>query len=177
MNFVDVEFINFVGRRFSYDSLFIVNEVPGKFGNFVVSYWPLFILDILLLVLFVWSTRKVTLSSPAKPLIWAAEKGRRVKLWLSHVFLCFVAIVVAVIGIRGGLQSKPINFVNANVFTAPLLNNLVLNSTFTFIKSYGTEKLKQEKYFADKNEMLEHLNGAHVGSLLEDIVLQRHKIS
>ncbi len=167
LNLVDVEFINFVGRRFSYDSLFVVNEVPGKVWNFVSSYWLLFLINSLIVMFFVWSVRRL-MQKNAEDLVWPGEaKTGRVKLWLSHVFLCFVALVMAVIGIRGGLQGKPISFVNANVFSAPLLNNLVLNSTFTFIKSYGAETLKQEKYFASKEEMLKHLNGSLQGSALD----------
>ncbi|WP_415063092.1 LTA synthase family protein [Bdellovibrio sp.] len=167
LNLVDVEFINFVGRRFSYDSLFVVNEVPGKVWNFVSSYWLLFLINSLIVMFFVWSVRRL-MQKRADDLVWPGEAPKGgVKLWLSHVFLCFVALVIAVIGIRGGLQGKPISFVNANVFSAPLLNNLVLNSTFTFIKSYGAETLKQEKYFANKEEMLKHLNGSLEGSSLE----------
>ena len=166
LNLVDVEFINFVGRRFTYDSFFLVNEAQGKMWNFVTSYWFLFLLNTLLVILFVWCVRKVMKETDKEELIWPGENKGGVKLWLSHAFLCFVALVVSVIGIRGGLQSKPISFVNANVFTAPLLNNLVLNSTFTLIKSYGAETLKREQFFTDKEEMLRHLNGSLKGSAM-----------
>lgn len=164
VNLADVEFINFVGRRFSYDSLFLVHELQGKIWNFVSSYWILFLINFFVIGTFVYSVKKV-MQKQNESVIWS-NKGKTIKLWLSHVFLCFVALVVYVIGIRGGLQSKPINFVNANVFPAPLLNNLVLNSTFTFIKSYGAESLPREKYFHDKEEMLRHLNGSFTGSAL-----------
>lgn len=167
LNLVDVEFINFVGRRFSYDSLFVVQEVPGKIYNFITSYWILFLLNTLLVVLFTWTVRLVMQRDDSEGLVWPVKERSSVKLWLSHGFLCFVALVISVIGIRGGLQSKPINFVNANVFSAPLLNNLVLNSTFTFIKSYGAESLTREKYFSNKEDLLAKLNGSFVGSVLD----------
>lgn len=167
LNLVDVEFINFVGRRFSYDSLFVVNEIPGKVWNFVSSYWLLFLINTLLVLLFVWSSRRVMQKMSADDLIWPEAHKSRGKLWIAHGFLCFVALAVAVVGIRGGLQKKPISFVNANIFSAPLLNNLVLNSTFTFIRSYGAQTLKREKYFSEKDEMLSYLNGTLSGSALE----------
>lgn len=166
LNLVDVEFINFVGRRFTYDSLFIVQETKGKIWNFVSSYWLLFLVNSLLVVLFVWSVRRLLKKTP-EDLMWPGEQEKGgVKLWLSHAFLCFVALVISVIGIRGGLQSKPISFVNANVFPAPLLNNLVLNTTFTFIKSYGAEGLSREKFYSDSSEMLKRLNGSYAQSSL-----------
>lgn len=167
LNLVDVEFINFVGRRFSYDGLFVVQEVPGKIFNFISSYWILFLLNTLIVVVFAWSAKRLLLKEDVTDLVWPEKEKSAKKLWLSHVFLCFVALVISVIGIRGGLQSKPINFVNANVFAAPLLNNLVLNSTFTFIKSYGADSLAKEKYFSNKEDMLKKLNGSFGASVLE----------
>lgn len=166
LNLVDVEFINFVGRRFTYDSFFVVSETKGKVWNFIISYWLLFLINTLLVAFFVWCVRRLMKGTPDK-LVWPGEEKGGVKLWLAHAFLCFVALVISVIGIRGGLQSKPISFVNANVFSAPLLNNLVLNTTFTFIKSYGAEGLKQEKFFANKEDMLKRLNGSLTGTALD----------
>ncbi|MGE5084859.1 MAG: LTA synthase family protein [Bacillota bacterium] len=165
LNLGDTEFINFVGRRFTYDSLFILNEIPGKFVNFLTSYWLLFVINTGIVLVLMWSSYKVIHSSGKAQ--WPPSTERNWKTWAGHGFACFVAVALAVVGIRGGLQSKPINFVNANVFTAPLLNNLVMNSTFTFIKSYGAEEIKHEKYFADKEAMLKELNGSLSGSLLE----------
>lgn len=164
VNLVDTELINFVGRRFSYDALFIVNEVPGKMQNFFVSYWALFSFNTLLVVLLAtgayWILFKLESAEPV------AKPTRQ--QWLAHAFLCFVAVVVSVVGIRGGLQRKPLSFVHANVFAAPVLNNLVLNSTFTFIKSVKEDSLKKEIFFQDSKEMLSYLNGSIPGpSLME----------
>lgn len=167
LNLIDTEFINFVGRRTSYDSLFVVNEAQGKFLNFFTSYWILFVANTVIVGLFIFSVRWTMKKTSQAPNLQWAEKGKRLKLWLAHGFLCFVALILAVVGIRGGLQGKPISFVNANVFTVPLLNNLILNSTFTFVKSFGTEKLARTQYFADKNEMLKNLNGMNKASTLD----------
>lgn len=167
LNLVDVEFINFVGRRFSYDSLFVVNEIPGKMWNFISSYWFLFLINSLLVMLFIAVTKKVMNKVTADTVAWPGANKGSIRLWLMHVFVCFIALIVAVVGIRGGLQKKPISFVNAHIFQAPLLNNLVLNSTFTFIRSYGAQSLLKEKFFADKKEMLRYLNGVHSKSALE----------
>lgn len=172
LNLVDTEFINFVGRRFSFDSLFVVNEIPGKFLNFVSSYWMLFLINTVVVVLFVLAARKVMVS-PSEKVIWSGQtKSEKAKLWGGHAFLAFVVLALSVVGIRGGLQAKPISFVNANVFTAPLLNNLVLNSTFTFIKSYGAQGLGKEKFF-ENAEMISHLNGSLDGSLMQGLRPQK----
>lgn len=162
VNLVDTEFINFVGRRFSYDGFFIVGELQGKLLNFVGAYWGLFAVNTVLVGLFIWASWKVVFFPPRlRPI------APSLKMWSAHGFLCFVSVVLAVIGIRGGLQGKPISFVSANVFAAPLLNNLVLNSSYTLVTSYGAEEIKREKYFTDEKEMISYLNGSYRGSLLE----------
>ncbi|QDK44467.1 sulfatase [Bdellovibrio sp. ZAP7] len=161
LNLVDTEFINFVGRRFTYDTIFILNEAQGKMLNFVGSYWLLFLINTLIVAAFMFLAWKLVHRSGK--VHWQSHW----QAWSAHGAMVFIALAFAVIGIRGGFQRKPINFVNANVFTAPLLNNLVLNSTFTFIKSYGAKKIKHEKYFANREDMLKLLNGSRVGSSLD----------
>lgn len=167
LNLGDTEFINFVGRRFTYDTLFIFGEIPGKVLGFLSTYWLLFIINTLLVIMLATSAWLILKKKNFKSVIWPSQLLNTSKYWIMHGFICFVALVISVVGIRGGLQGKPISFVNANVFTVPVLNNLILNSTFTFIKSYGAEELKHEKYYTNKDELLKHLNGAYRGSLLE----------
>jgi phosphoglycerol transferase MdoB-like AlkP superfamily enzyme len=162
LNLIDVEFVNFVGRRFSYDSLFILREIPGKFLNFLSSYWMLFLVNIPLIILFVWLSRRAMSLKSAKN-----RNLPRPSKVIWNFFVGFLAIVLTIVGMRGGIQKKPISFVNANIFTAPALNNLILNSAFTFIKSYGAESLKNEKYFLDSMQMVAHLNGSLTGSAME----------
>jgi phosphoglycerol transferase MdoB-like AlkP superfamily enzyme len=116
--------------------------------------------------LFIYLVGRILKSKRAN-LVWSRKNDRQWMAWLRFAGACFLCIALSVVGIRGGLQSKPLHFVNANVFTAPLLNNLVLNSSFTFIKSYGAKALPHDQYFSDKNEMLSYLNGSMQGSLLE----------
>lgn len=162
LNGIDTELINFVGRRFTVDSLFVVGESQGKFFNFVGGYWPLASFNVLLCVVLVWSSYRL-MRAPRRSTSLPASA----KMYSAHAFLCLVAIIITVVAIRGGLQKKPVNFVNASMFTAPILNNLCLNSTFTLIKSYGKEGVKREVYFSDRQEMLSLMNGSFTGSALE----------
>lgn len=163
LNLVDSEFINFVGRRFTYDSLFLTQELAGKLSQFVATYWHLFAINTLLVVVFLFGSYQI-FHRPGKP--WSLRKLKKSE-WGTHIGFSFLALVIAVIGIRGGLQGKPLSFVNANLFAAPMMNNLVLNTSFTFIKSYGAKELPQSKYFQTEKEMLSWLNGAGEGSTLK----------
>lgn len=163
MNLGDSEFINFVGRRFSYDALFVVGEMDTKIAGILGSYWHLAVVNFTVMGLVIWLAWKI-LHRPSQRVYLLAMKWE-LPYYLTGVF---VVLAMTVIGVRGGLQKKPLNIVNAHIFAAPVLNNLVLNSTFTFVKSYGAEKLGKEVYFSDRKEMLQHLNGSLPGpSLLE----------
>jgi phosphoglycerol transferase MdoB-like AlkP superfamily enzyme len=171
LNMIDVEFINFVGRRFTAETLFIIGESQGKMIGFLSTYWPSFLINGILLALFMKLSWKFIKTSPleASKSIWPSELKKNLNYWAGHALICFIALGASVVGIRGGLQLKPISFVNANVFTAPVLNNLVLNSSFTLIKSYGKTSLKNAKYFDQMNVVLGHLNGHLTESSLEGL--------
>lgn len=167
MNLGDVEFINFVGRRFTYDAWFIVNEIPGKVGGLFGTYWFLFLFNFTLMGVFLYGAYRI-LSQRSLSDSWAQrtpesaapnEVTPRWKTVLTYPVVALAAIALTVVAIRGGLQKKPMNIVNAHLFAAPVLNNLVLNSTFTFINSFGVQGVSREVYFASSDEMLKHLNG------------------
>lgn len=163
LNIVDIEFINFVGRRFTKQSLFIFNEAQGKVESLVGSYIPMFLLQMGFFVLFfLLAWKKLSQTSLEVP---AANPGRSYR-WIVLSFAVFVFFIV---GSRGGLQKKPISFVDANVFAAPVLNNLVLNSSFTVLKSLSKDPVTREKFFKNKDEFLPYLNGFHPqNSLLQE---------
>lgn len=137
---VDVEFIHFIGRRSTADTLIAWQEVPGKMGGFLETYWHLYLTNAGLFLLFWWGAAKLIL----------ADRNKDFRVW-QQIAIAVAVLLVSVIGIRGGLQNKPISFVNANLFTNFYLNNLVLNSSFTFAKSLKGEGLKKHQFFADQN--------------------------
>jgi phosphoglycerol transferase MdoB-like AlkP superfamily enzyme len=161
MNLGDVEFINFVGRRFTYDAWFIVNEIPGKVGAIFSTYALIFTVNILVMASFVLGARRI-LHRPSwlRESWFATGETQSLYPWLAYPFAVLLVIAVTVVAIRGGLQKKPMNIVNAHLFVAPVLNNLVLNSTFTFVNSFGAQTVSREVYFKSPEEMLKHLNGA-----------------
>lgn len=151
---MDVEFVNFVGRRFTVDTLFLIFEGQGKFWSFFFSYLPLFIIHFSLYGFFVYWIVKVFFAPQTH-----IQHFPRQRDYLKHAVIAFFFLVLAVIGARGGLQGKPISFVHANVFLAPSLNNLTLNTPFSIIKSYGEPKVRKEKWLTE-SEMISNLNGA-----------------
>lgn len=77
----------------------------------------------------------------------------------SVVTLCISAVLI-VGGIRGDFKhsTRPINLVDANKFVKnPLQGNIVLNSTFSFFRTLGSNNFK-EVYFVDQQFINENVN-------------------
>tara|TARA_B110001454_G_scaffold171291_1_gene162003 strand:- start:31775 stop:33766 length:1992 start_codon:yes stop_codon:yes gene_type:complete len=148
LNIIDIEFFNFAGRRFTLSSLFIFQEAQGKLTGFFTTYIPGCVAGFALIVLYMWWVRRVVKSSDL-------EVGSKTKHLLGH----FAWLIVMVVLGRGGFQQKPIDFVDASLFNAPVLNNLVLNSTFSLIKSSDKDKLPQVQFFSKADEYIPSLNG------------------
>ena len=66
------------------------------------------------------------------------------KQWLM-IFLIFLLNVtlLAVIGVRGGLQRIPIDIINAGSMSRPEEAPIVLNSPFTLIKSVDHRSVEE----------------------------------
>jgi phosphoglycerol transferase MdoB-like AlkP superfamily enzyme len=138
LNFADIAYFPFVKKRMHID---ILQFMDGNHGNeffdlipfFVAQYWYLFIIFFIM----VW-------------LIWKAnvrilEFNERTKIsWKSYAgsISVFVSIFLfTIIGIRGGLQYKPINVIDASKLAAPQNIPVVLNTPFTIIKSVKRKKI------------------------------------
>ena len=153
LNIFDTEFGNFLGRRLTFDAFFLAREASGKVINMILYYWPLFMIAVVVMTAFgycLWFLEK-RMSNPEP--MWS--------LWKVRGLLAITAPILLVIGIRGGLQMKPIGFASAQKFIQPVMNNLVLNSGFTLWRSAQKESLPRDQFFNKPSEMLALLDGAN----------------
>jgi len=153
MNMVDAEFVNFLGRRTTFDALFLAREVPGKIWSLIGYYWLLAAMTTLLLLTLVvvvfWGANKIARNSWAQNALLSWKKA-------GLFAVCF--FVLLFVSARGGLQKKPINFAHAQIFVTPAVNNLVLNSSFTFLQTIKRESLPRDRFFSSPAELEAHLN-------------------
>lgn len=148
-NLVDTELVNFIGRRFTKNTWYLIGE--GSLSNLLV-YLPMTLLTLLTLVLFFLIHRRIW----QKQQNFKYEKIKNRKI-LHQIFFVLALLVLAVIFGRGGLQEKPLSFVDAKVLDHSFAHQAVLNSTFTFLKSLGQKQLERSVFF-DEKEMLSLLN-------------------
>lgn len=162
-NFVDIELINFVGRRSTKASLYLFGEGRAtNLARYVFLTSLMFVTNGLFVVLQMFVARRYFLL-PAKNFS-EAQPSFKIKMGAT-----FLLLAVTVIALRGGLQTKPISYVDAKVIDHPFAHQLVLNTTFTFFKSMGQSDFERLHFF-DENKMLSllNLNRASTPSTLEN---------
>lgn len=146
-NFIDIELVNFMGRRFTNSSLYLAFE--GQNSN-MLQYGTLAAFTLLGLLLYLFVSFKMYIKM--RSLIADAS------LKSKTLFVIALIPFVVVLG-RGGLQLKPISFVDAKILPHGFAHHLVLNTSFTFLKSFGKNSFQKEKYFSE-TELLKYLNPA-----------------
>jgi len=142
-NFVDSELVNFVGRRFTKSTLYLIGE--GQLTN-LMNYF---------------SMTAVTLASLSWYLFFNLKilktfNKNKFQLKTKYIGL-FCLIFLAILFGRGGFQEKPISFVDAKVIDHSFAHHMVLNTTFSAIKSFG-QKTFERLNFMSSEKMLSELN-------------------
>lgn len=141
LNIIDSQYFKFIGRRTSDELFTITADIGRQAGQLLGHYWFL-LLPFAVLLSVLWYCYPLPAAGPAE------QAPRRALRRMGRAML-EVGLVAAltVLGIRGGLQLKPLRPGHAFVQTPPALGHLALNSTFTFIKSIGQKTLERPAYF------------------------------
>ncbi|PIF47222.1 phosphoglycerol transferase MdoB-like AlkP superfamily enzyme [Chryseobacterium sp. 52] len=147
MNFGDFVYYKFSQARLTSTALDVAKHESNVFKVFTVSigqhpFVLIWFVVLMALWIFLYKKVKMTEQKPLKLIPYF--------IW-SVLVLCGTAVLV-VGGIRGDFKhsTRPINLVDANRFVVnPLQGNVVLNSTFSFFRTLGTNNFK-EVHFVDK---------------------------
>lgn len=150
INQIDMEFSNFVGRRMTFGSLHIIGEAQGKITAFITTYGLIMLLQALILILFGYFTLKIAAYFKENPTYLKP---------LNYAVVVVILFPLLALGGRGGLQRKPLSPTHAIVFEQGYLNELILNSSFTMLRSRVSSLVPEKKYFKDFSELKPFLNG------------------
>ncbi|SHI88814.1 Phosphoglycerol transferase MdoB [Hymenobacter daecheongensis DSM 21074] len=139
LNLIDTQYFKFIGRRTSNELFTITRDIERQSGQLLGQYWYL-LLPFGALLGLLWFFYPL----PAAPFVPAPHRWRRVG---RHLLELALVAGLTVLGIRGGLQLKPLRTGHAFMQTPPVLGHVALNSTFTFLKSLGYQPLERRAYF------------------------------
>ncbi len=144
LNCLDIGLFRFAGKRATAD----VFRVMG-FGNDFVNTVPKTLVDfwyVLLLLIFL-----VFLLF----LLYPRLKSGKSKIRISTNLFYVTAIGgLMIIGWRGGIQYKPINIISASQYGNAKMSALILNTPFSFMKTYGRSELTLV-HFMDEEQSLQ----------------------
>ena len=121
-NIVDVEYFKFTGKRLTMDSFLLARDIGDQTLQIALYYWYFSLLQIALYGFLAWIALRRMHTPHSRP-------NRKIP--------CLALVMTIALGglaIRGGWQAKPL--IPASAFAQnPELGALVLNSTFTILKS------------------------------------------
>ncbi len=135
----DVDFVNFIGKRASYELLHISGDVEGQSWGIIVYYWKFAIIWLSMTAFYIWKLPRFSPDAPRESAV-------------SGFAWRFLAAALIFLGIRGGIQLKPIGPMNAYHGSRHELGLLTLNTPFNFIKTRPSANENRPHYFADENE-------------------------
>jgi phosphoglycerol transferase MdoB-like AlkP superfamily enzyme len=138
VNLTDYGYYGFTQRRLMFELFTMPRETMDMVPSLVRGYWPLFLLLAVLTGLFIYSSLKFFSRLDKK----TAYKFNPFAESLSLVLI----VGLAVLGIRGGLQSKPIRQNHAFFSESRAAGYLALNSTFTVLRSLSQPKLAEFQF-------------------------------
>ena len=157
LNIADIEYFKFTGKRTQSSVLGITQDIKSQAFQLITYYWY-FTLAIVVLVLILWKYY---------PKLDSQNHAYTVKKWFAWILIP-LTIGCSVIGIRGGLQLKPLSPNQAFVITPQILGHFTLNSPYVFISSFAVPgKLVPLHYFKtdveakktiQKNNTIDNLN-------------------
>ncbi|WP_223284599.1 LTA synthase family protein [Hymenobacter qilianensis] len=153
LNIIDSQYFKFIGRRTTDELFTITGDIQRQAGQLAFHYWflvpPFVVLFGLLWYFYPMPTAAILPPSPIK----SSPSRRLIRPLLAVVLIAALTVV----GIRGGLQLKPLRTGHAFVQVPPVLGHLALNSTFTFLRSLGYQAVERRTYFQSDAQLQQAL--------------------
>jgi phosphoglycerol transferase MdoB-like AlkP superfamily enzyme len=129
INVVDYEYFKFIDQRSSLSLLDMQADISAQIGQLSFDYWYLVATGGLLIFIFCYFL-------PGCSPVPTTTQGTQ-KFWILLRGPLFMVVIsaLAILGARGGWQSRILSAAHADVFDKPVLAQLALNSSFTLLRS------------------------------------------
>ncbi|MCK5856251.1 MAG: sulfatase-like hydrolase/transferase [Bacteroidales bacterium] len=147
-NLSDIIYIRFTLKRTTLDFLDMFAEDGGLFKllpQFILDFWYILLFGALFvyLLFFVFFRNSILQNPPS---------FQHSKRYFKELIIIIFIVGMTIIGIRGGLQLRPIGIMTASKYAGPTMAPALLNTPFTLIKSAGKQKLIEYNFF-DNNKL------------------------
>lgn len=148
--FYSLNFIDFIYYKYNFSRITLAawdvfkheKSQLGMFFRFLYTYWDVFLLYIILAIFWIFLYKKVKVKHNL-------TEHSKVKYITSSIIGVLIITVLCIGGIRGDFKksTRPINLVDANKYAKKTQHaDIVLNSTFTFLRTLGVQSFKKTDY-------------------------------
>lgn len=146
LNAIDFGLFRFTAKRATADVFKILsfgNDFKNTVPQMILDFW--YVLFVLLLLWFLLyklypRSQSFNLELPKKNFKSFTTKSIA-SLLISGLFF---------IGFRGGIQFKPLSIISASKYGSAMMAPLILNTPFTFVKTFGKSELKPVHFMTDE---------------------------
>lgn len=139
----DMGYFRFSLRRAIGSDINLIGETTNMTGQFIKDFWYLLLVYALLIFLLTFIFKKTTISYPS-------EKNK----WWIQIMLFPIISGLAIIGMRGGLQLRPVmSLTTAQYVDDMRLMPLQTNTTLNLLFSFQQDFIEEKKYYEDKEAL------------------------
>jgi len=147
LNLIDLAYFDFSLKRTTFDFFGMIstgNDFINLLPHYIIDFWYDYLLLIGLLILSRYLHKKFCKST-------FKFQPYSVKDYLIHTTIFAAFLSITVIGMRGGVQYKPLDIINAGQYAQAQNIPIVLNTPFTIIKTALVDNIEPVTYFTDEN--------------------------
>ena len=148
LNTIDFGLFRFTAKRATADVFKILsfgNDFQNTVPKMIVDFW--YVLLILFLILYL-----LVRLYPQKGQLLVFKKINIQSTYLGKFLLLVTFVGLFLIGFRGGTQFKPLTIISASKYGSSNLSPLILNTPFTFLKTFGKSELKAVHFMSETEE-------------------------
>lgn len=155
---VDLKWFGFVGKRMTFGIFGTARDMIDQLPVYLRDYWYMLLIYGITIGVMIWSDQKIRSNQTSRP-----DK-------ISYPFqmtLLILFLGMSVIGIRGGLQHKPLIPISAAAFASPSLIEVTLNTPFNILLTVQSPEMTTPKYF-DEEKLKQLFTIQHVNDVSPD---------
>lgn len=148
-NFADSAYYPFSLKRMTIDIFKYIStgdDTANMMPQFIRDYWYIFILLLTGIFILVFIARRIRISNR-----YVMQKQPQYYLVQTISMIFFLALTV--LGVRGGIQLKPIGILSAAQYAPSEETAIVLNSAFTLMRSSDQRGIQKLSFYTDEKEM------------------------
>ncbi len=145
LNLIDVIYYRYIDKRMTSELFGFAQHTDDNQGGlikqFLVDFWFMVVIFAVFLFLIIILTRKTK--------VQPVEIRNRVHWYFTRTLIFLALVAASIIGLRGGLQNKPMSIITAANYTKTQNIPLVLNTPFTIGRGSSGEVLKPLHFYDD----------------------------